>query len=93
VPIYRHRCRKCLQEYEELKKVDERFDGTCPNCGSMDSDLLIGSSRKGWDIPQGGMWFEHLDEHPVFVETKQQLREECRKRSTPERTVYAKCLD
>jgi putative FmdB family regulatory protein len=84
MPLYQLRCKSCQHDFTELLKVEERNQAKCPVCGSS-TELRIGGTAKGFVWKP--MWMEHLDTKPVWIESKKQLREECRKRK-----VDAPCL-
>ena len=83
MPIYQYSCNSCGKRFEELRKIESRHQAKC-ECGSS-ATLQISKANPILFKPQ---FFEHLDTKPVWVESKRQLKEECKKRG-----VWAKCLD
>lgn len=83
MPIYQYSCNSCGKRFEELRKIEDRYQAKC-ECGSS-ATLQIAKANPILFKPQ---FFEHLDINPMWVESKRQLKEECKKRG-----VWAKCLD
>lgn len=77
MPNYRYRCQKpeCQSEFDEFRPVDERHQVVCPACGSA-VEILILSVGLSIFKPD---WYEHIALNPIWIESKAQLREECRK--------------
>lgn len=79
MPVYPYRCLECQHKddlvltYEESQKPR-----TCPKCGKQ--------FVKDWSRFTSGIeifkpqWFEHIDINPIFIESRRQLHEECKKR-------------
>lgn len=85
MPLYRYECKDCLERFESFAKIDNRYDASCPECGSNQTQLLISMANRGFVLePQ---YFEHLDTEPVWIKSKKHLKQECKKRG-----VIAKCL-
>ena len=40
MPIYNYKCKKCELEFEDIKNIEERTNGKCPNCNN-EEDLQI----------------------------------------------------
>ncbi len=66
MPIYQYHCEFCLREFEEIKKVEDRYEGYCPYCRSlavldlsvfsfrMDSSRPLSlSAKSGESTPEG----------------------------------------
>jgi len=88
MPLYDYRCEQCgniEERFFSIKKLKKTIK--CPKCG--------GRAGRFWGKPPANhifkpFWHEHLDDHPVYIETKQQLRDECRKRglAMPQHGIY-----
>jgi len=83
MPLYDYRCKRCDHEFEEVAKIKDRYEVSCPKC-SGGVTLLITGSKKDWFRPH---WNENFDDQPVFVKSKGHYRELCKKYG-----VYARCL-
>lgn len=81
MPLFDVRCAECHNVREELLKADEAVP-PC-ECGGERKKLIVPARpilfREGW--------YEHIDTKPVYVRTKKQLRDECRKRGLT--SIYA----
>jgi putative FmdB family regulatory protein len=88
LPIYQMRCRGCLNEFEELRPIaDMDAEITCPSCGLNQYPLrLVTATNKGFVLKP--FWHEHLDKKPVYIESKQQLKRELRKRGFDSPCLY-----
>jgi putative FmdB family regulatory protein len=40
MPIYQYRCKKCGYEFEDTKKISERYEGQCPDCDSEELEII-----------------------------------------------------
>lgn len=77
MPLYEYKCNNCQFEWEEVKKIAERYDVQCPTCDSKDVKLLISAVHKDWFKP---FWHEDLSpDGPVFVKSKSHYKELCKK--------------
>jgi len=84
VPLYDFKCRECGHEFEELSKVEDKDSVPCKECSGK-CDTLITTRGKDW-FKEG--WWDDFDVKPIYVSSKSQLRELCKKYE-----VYARCLD
>ena len=84
MPLFDLECTVCSQRRNNVVLAS---GAPTPTCGSCD-----GATQKVWDKPpamypfKAGM-YEHLDKDPVYIGSKQQLKDECRKRGL--RSEYA----
>jgi putative FmdB family regulatory protein len=85
MPIYLLRCKTCGKEFEELSKVQDRGDVRCPECGSQ-TEVRMAPANSGWKLKP--YWNTNLDTKPIFIESKEQLRRECRKRGFDSPCLY-----
>jgi putative FmdB family regulatory protein len=88
MPIYQMRCRACLNEFEELRRVKEiDAEIACPSCGMTQAPLrLISPTNKGFILKP--YWNQHIDKKPIFIESKQHLKKELRKRGLDSPCLY-----
>ncbi len=84
MPLYDYRCKKCRFEFESFNKIENRLNQKCPKCKST-CNLLITGVKKDWFRP--GYW-EDFSEEPIYVESKQHLKNLCKKYG-----VYSRALD
>ena len=83
MPIYEYYCKKCNKTFEKIACISERDNVLC-GCGRSPK-VLISKQGKDWFRP---FWNEHLDpKGPVYIESKKQYAQECKKRG-----VTARCL-
>lgn len=60
---------------------------TCPKCGWWEPVCKCKDEKVPSVHVWKKRWFRDLDTHPIYVESKKQLREECKKRD-----LKAACL-
>lgn len=75
MPNYDYRCAECGNIFEEHRSVAERRMARCA-CGAV-PELQLGSSQP--IIFKEGL-YEHLGLKSVYVSSKRQLKDECKKR-------------
>ena len=75
MPLYSYECDKCGRKFSQFSTIQNRHKMMC-ECGGRATKLL--GDRVRTDIFQP-MWYEDICETPVWVESKGQLREECKK--------------
>lgn len=84
---YEYYCENCGKEFDEVRTMEERNDPIdCLVCGSSDTHRTFRSGCNVFVFEP--MWYEHIAEDPIYIESKRQLKEECDKRG-----VRAKRLD
>lgn len=55
MPMYEYRCRRCGEQYEELRRLqDADRDLRCPLCGSEDVERLLSAFATGGCRTTGG---------------------------------------
>jgi putative FmdB family regulatory protein len=81
MPLYDFKCLSCHKVFEGFKKLADEMP-LC-RCGGA-AEIILNTKGRDWFQPH---WNENLDHKPVFVESKKQYREECKKRG-----LTAKCL-
>lgn len=85
MPLYEYECEN-QHRWEELRKVEERDErAVCPTCGKDGRPVVPSRFGRDWFRPG---WWEDFDIEPIYVESKQHLRELCKKYG-----VYARALD
>lgn len=77
MPRYDVVCEWCGKETEVWVRIDERDNIACPACGRPARRRAVYRFAAHIWKPQ---WFEHIDTKPIYIESKKQLREECKKR-------------
>lgn len=80
-------------ECNECGRQDEVFmepfcPPSCKRCGGNTRTIFI-KGHRGRDWFRPGYWphMQDIDEKPLYIESKEQLKQECEKRG-----VYARCL-
>jgi putative FmdB family regulatory protein len=88
MPIYQMRCRECLNDFEELRKIEEMdAEIACPSCGVTQTPLrLVALPNKGFILKP--YWNTNIDKHPIFIESKQHLKRELKKRRLDSPCLY-----
>lgn len=86
MPLYDYKCKSCDYQFEEINKVDVREEQKCLKCGSS-TEILISISRESLKFFPEGFWRD-LSHEPIYISSRQQLKDECRKHG-----CYAKYLD
>lgn len=77
--IYDYECEVCGKEWEESRPMaDYKKPAICPKCGGEGHKLIKSARIGGFKA----MWFRDIDVEPIYVTSKRQLREECKKRAT-----------
>jgi len=73
MPTYDYECDKCGRKFEEVRMIAERDSVSC--CGQKAIRLItIGSV-----ITFKPMVYTDICETPILIESKKQLKEECKK--------------
>ena len=73
MPRYDYECRECGKKWEAFHSINDRRDERC--CGK-EASLVIGASVVQVFKP---MWYADICETPIYVESKRQLKNECKK--------------
>lgn len=73
MPRYDYQCEKCGRKWEATRFISERDEETC--CGKNATRLITMGVIDIWKP----MWYNDICEEPLYIESKKQLREECRK--------------
>lgn len=82
VPNYQYKCSICSHIQEHIHNIDDRHNEKCDICGN-EVEIMIGDSVAVHIFH--AYWHEHLDRHPIYIESKKQLYEEAKKRN---KTAY-----
>ena len=77
MPMYKYKCPFCKKEIDEFHKIKDRYSQVCSDCGG-EMDIVINPTP--FHIFEG-FWHPNLDKKPVFIKSKQHLREESEKRN------------
>jgi len=79
MPTYGVFCEKCDNRWEVFRPIkDRRKLGSCPKCKSRKTKQYFGNTKGLFVFEK--RFFEHLSPEGVFIESKKQLREECKAR-------------
>lgn len=77
MPLYQYECKTCKKKWEEFRTIITRNTfNKCRRCGDG-GKLVMKASQVSTFKP---LHMTNLDVEPVFVESKKQLKEECKKR-------------
>ncbi len=82
MPLHDLQCEACGQVEERLLGIEEK-NPECPACGGATKRVL--GSPVVHEFREG--WYEHIDRKPIYVSSKKQLKDECRKRNLT--SIYA----
>ena len=83
MPLYPYFCPNCNHEWEAVHKMEERLEERCPICGDK-ARIHFGRLKPSPHFfPEG--WWEDLDVEPIYISSKRQLKEECKKRGLQSR--------
>ena len=77
MPRYDFSCHGCGLEFEAHVPIEERDNVQCPRCGNPTNRREVYPFAAHIWKPR---WFEHIDTYPIYIESKKQLKEECKKR-------------
>lgn len=83
MPTYKVKCKTCSKVFEVYTRIAECGNIKC-ECGG-DTNIIPSPSSVHIFKEE---WYEHIDENPIFIKSKKQLKEECEKRG-----MIAKALD
>lgn len=86
MPLYEYTCEGCNAVFDAYNTIDNRREQHCLECDSPTPCELLISAPTIVGFQSG--WFEHIADDPIYIETPQQLREECAKRGK-----YSKYLE
>lgn len=75
MPLYKVKCKECDKIFEEVAKVDERYNIKC-KCGG-DTEIMICPTVFHIFEP---FFHPNLDKKPVYIKSKKHLKEESDKR-------------
>ena len=73
MPRYDYQCEKCGRKWESFHSIDERDNEKC--CGKEATRLITMGAVDIWKP----MWYNDICEEPIYIESKRQLKEECKK--------------
>lgn len=76
MPIYQYQCPECNREWENLLSVADRGTERCRDCHALATQVFAAPAVHTWTPG----YFYHLDTKPIYIESKEQLRDECKKR-------------
>jgi putative FmdB family regulatory protein len=79
MPLYDYECAACKRDFEAVRSIADRKAAPCPTCGTAGHLIPPQGRGPGITLFRPG-YYRDLDYHPVYVETPQELRNECDKR-------------
>jgi putative FmdB family regulatory protein len=83
MPLYDYECPHCQYRFEAIVRVDDVVD--CPQCGRRCQRLP--SFKVDIFKP---FWHEDFGDEPVYIESKQQYKELCKKHGVYAPYVFGK---
>jgi len=75
MPLYDFKCKECNHVFERISKYAERDKVDCIKCGGQTEPLI--SAPRFHPFPAG--WWEHITTKPLYIDSKQKLKEACEK--------------
>ncbi len=75
MPLYTYQCESCEEVFETLRSMHDEGEQLC-KCGSP-AHRTIGRANNVHTFKEG--WWENLDHMPVYIESKRQLKEVCKR--------------
>lgn len=77
MPLYDLKCTRCEHEFEAYSKINEREEVRCLKCkGACEVLITKSPPHRDWFRPH---WNENIDYEPVYVRSKQHLKDLCLK--------------
>ena len=74
MPVYDYRCGNCGAEWNHYKTIADRKTCYC-KCGAI-GNIVPSTPSVVLFKPR---WHPHITSKPLYIESKKQLKEECRK--------------
>lgn len=78
MPTYDFECTKCGKRWEQVLPMAQRNNSKRCECGGGGKRIYSLGSRVEVFKP---MWYDDLAETPIYIDSKRQLREECKRRN------------
>lgn len=75
MPLYDYQCEACSHEFEAFNSMANRRRQRCEKCDGR-AVIVIRAAAVHLFQPD---WYEDITHKPLWIETKRQLREECKK--------------
>jgi len=82
MPLYDYKCPSCSNEEEAVERIDDRNNHNC-SCG-VKMTIQIKPANLRPDFP-AGMWENFSEDGPIYIGSKQQLKEECKRHGVSSR--------
>ena len=91
MPNHSYQCASCGGAFDAIVAWDA-YTVPCPSCGASADRVYTASHVIDDTLPGGARYMHNLGDHPVWVETKTELRKELAKRGLvpAERNAYAR---
>lgn len=74
--LYDYECPECGKKWDEHRAVVDRHTARCEECGVLAIKLISVKMRV---ITFDPMWYNDICEDPIYVTSKNQLRDECKR--------------
>ena len=78
MPVYSYECKDCKRKWDSINKVADRKRERCPSCRFV---AILVISKPGQHISFRSGFFEHIAPDPIYINSKQTLKDECNKRN------------
>ena len=79
MPLHDYECEKCQKTFEHFCKVEDlRKEVECPECKTVSKRII--TVQNSFDAFKP-FWCDRISWDPIYIESKKQLSEECKKRN------------
>ena len=85
MPLYDYECPECKSAEEGFEKIKDRHNHNC-SCG-VKMLLITKPANLRPDFP-AGMWESFSEDGPIYIGSKQQLKEECKRYGVSSRYLW-----
>jgi putative FmdB family regulatory protein len=86
--LYDYKCTKCKYEFDAISSVEARHTSVCPKCGSV-GNLVMTFNKQGAHVHVFKPYIdEHIDKHPVKIESLKQRKDLMKKNGLQEFVQY-----
>jgi len=77
MPTYDYKCVKCGHEWDDFKPIKDRHKVRCVRCNGR-GKIMVGKHPAGVQV-WPAMWWEHIDEVPIYCRNKQEVKDACKR--------------